>query len=198
MRKPVRYLGTLNAEIVPEKLGRNSTLAQLRAVETDILKRRIDKLRTLCMHYGISNESDPEAYFKLALSLASEHVPGFRIARKKGAKMGSSRGVRDGAIFVAVADRKQEKNETTIDACKYLAWHDPRFMMKRNTKALVSAYNRIASLAGTTPLAESCAEQKKARRTLVEALVHVQLREKIEQGCIPDWNSTLLDLPLSR
>jgi hypothetical protein len=42
----------------------------------EIYVRRVEKLRLLMDHYGISDKAD---FLSLALALAIEHVPGFRI-----------------------------------------------------------------------------------------------------------------------
>jgi hypothetical protein len=79
-KKPHRYKGELaNPLLAGVYLTDKMTGAELdTCLEQAIFESRVEKLALLMKHYKIADKTD---YFSLALELAKDHVPGFRIGR---------------------------------------------------------------------------------------------------------------------
>lgn len=74
-----RWKGELAKPLLVDVAFTNKNLEDLGArLEQAIYESRVEKLAFLMEHYGIADKTD---YFRLALKLAIDHVPGFRIGR---------------------------------------------------------------------------------------------------------------------
>jgi hypothetical protein len=76
---PHRWKGELAKPLLVGVALTNKNLEDLDArLEQAIYESRVEKLALLMEHYKIADKTD---YFRLALELAIDHVPGFRIGR---------------------------------------------------------------------------------------------------------------------
>ena len=103
-----------------------------------VVKAKVEKLRRLMPVYGI-DVSDPRSFMYLAMMLADEYHPGFRVIDQKQRGRGAPR--KDNAAmenFLAV-EAKLAKGMTVLEACHALEPGDRRKLHRERRDTTNSA-----------------------------------------------------------
>lgn len=139
-----KYRGKLAEPLKPLPTPLAGMLSGISPDET-IKQRRaelIGKLARLLAHYGIARD-DERRWFKLALALAFDHVPGFQEA------LPETRGRRrtwsledDRRLFYDISDLLA-RGKTVRSACEILVRKQPYKDQRRSGEALRSRYVKI-------------------------------------------------------
>jgi len=115
---PPEFWGAVTDKRVREFLRKRESYP--RDTEKRIDQERSNKLALLLKHYGICNHADMRA---LALALAAEHVPGFKIVRESKSKRGRRKkwdGLKLQTLFDTVVSLKEQHNFTDRQALQFM------------------------------------------------------------------------------
>jgi len=171
-KKPHRYKGELAKPLLAGVyLTDKMTGAELdTCLEQAIFESRVEKLALLMEHYGIADKTD---YFSLALELAIDHVPGFRIGRARellklehgdyGKVLGNKRG-RQREWTLERSDRLVDAVEETKKRYHYRTDREALEVLARHTEWSAPANHRGGFRAWIKTLTNRLQEGRQNRR----------------------------------
>lgn len=119
----------------------------LRTYQQATIQRQNQKLDLLLAHYLIPR-TGPDHWKRLALALASDYVPGFRVEKPAGAKR--KWGPNELGNLLRLVDRLVQSGMRAMDVCRQLAAAPDRqvgFPKSRNARTIYRRYQEAKHLA---------------------------------------------------
>ena len=108
-----------------------------------LLQGTLERLEALCEHYKIPN--DPDKWCSLALALAFDHVPAFRIAVKKPGRKPSAQKLAEDVMLFTELTQADLAGESVNEAACNLVKRSGRFK-GRSPEGLRQRYYRIKNI----------------------------------------------------